>query len=332
MSLYPYLSALKCFYGKVPSDIVLKYPSLIGDVWLRLSDGGWVNGERLARELGVSKVAVWKAMDKLKSLGYSIESGRGRGYRLISSPNLPHPWQVARYLKTKRLGSIIIFIDSVASTQDVIKGMEKEGIVVFAGKQEKGRGRLGRTWLSTEKDLKFSLLLKPQNVPPQRMGLLSLIAGLAVCRAVGGRLKWPNDVLLDGRKVAGILIEGEAQQDRLEKVYVGIGINVNSVKGLGELGATSLKIYYSREFGLAEVAAKVLSSLEPIYTSLVEGRSPLREIKEVMDTLGRRVKVISFDEEFGGVAKDVDENGSLIVDEDSKVRRVSAGDVIHLRA
>ena len=311
---------------------MLRYPSVVGRVWLELSDGGWVNGERLAEELRVSKVAVWKAIRRLKSLGYSIESGRGRGYRLSSSPNLPHPWQVFKHLKTRRLGSTIVFVDRAGSTQDVIRGMEDEGIVVFAGRQEKGRGRLGRTWFSTEKDLKFSVLLKPKNIPPKSMGLLSLMAGLAVCKAVGGRLKWPNDVLLGGRKVAGILIEGEAQQDRLEKVYVGIGINVNSVEGLEGFGATSLKIHHSKEFDLAEVAANVLNSLEPLYLSLQRGESPLREIKEVMDTLGRRVRVLSFDEEFEGVARDVDEDGSLIVDVEGRAKRVSVGDVVHLRA
>lgn len=311
---------------------MLRYPSLIGDVWLKLSDGGWISGERLAEELGVSKVAIWKVIRKLNSLGYSIKSERGKGYRLLSNPNLPHPWQVFKYLRTKWLGSTIIFIDVVSSTQNVIKKMEEEGVVIFAGKQEKGRGRLGRTWFSTERDLKFSVLFKPQNIPPKRMSLLSLVAGLAVCKAIGGRLKWPNDVLLDEKKVAGILIEGEAQQDRLEKVCVGIGINVNSTEGLEELKATSLKVHYSREFVLAEVAAKVLNFLESLYTSLQKGRIPLQEIRKVMDTLGKRVKVISFDEEFEGIAKDVDEDGFLIVDVRGKVKRVSVGDVIHLRA
>lgn len=310
---------------------MLTYPSLIGDVWLKLSDGGLVNGEGLAREMGVSKVAIWKAVDKLRSLGYSIESAKGVGYRLVSSPNIPHPWQVAKRLETRMLGSTIVFLDIAPSTQDIVKRVGKAGAVVFAGRQEKGRGRLGRAWFSTEKDLAFSLSLEPPNIPPYKMGLLSLIAGLAVCKAVGGRLKWPNDVLLGGRKVSGVLIEGEAQHDKLERVYVGIGINVNSTEGLEELGATSLKLHYSTEFNLAEVAARVLNNLEPLYISLIGGRGPIDEIKGAMDTLGKRVKVISFSEEFEGVAKDIDEDGSLIVESGGEVKRVLAGDVIHLR-
>jgi len=310
---------------------VLKHPSLIGRVWLRLAEGVWISGEALSKELRVSKVAIWKAVKKLNSLGYVIESERGKGYRLLSEPNVPHPWRVARNLKTKVIGSFIIFIDEVPSTQDLIKNVKGEGSVLFANRQRKGRGRLGRSWFSTEKDLKLSILLKPSKVPPSNMGFISLIAGLAVCRAIGGRLKWPNDVLLDGKKVAGILVEGEAQQDRLEKVYVGIGINVNSTRGLERFEATSLKLHTSKETDLAELAANVLNHFEPLYFRLLEGKTPLDEVKEVMDTIGRKVRVVSFGEAFGGVAKDVDESGSLLVELNGSLKRVSVGDVVHLR-
>ena len=306
---------------------MLRHPSLVGKVWLSLSEGGWVSGERLAESLGVSKVAIWKAVEKLKSLGYTIRSEKGRGYRLLDEPKVAHPWRVAKRLRTRLLGSEILFVEETSSTQDVIKGMAREGIVAIAGRQEKGRGRLGRSWFSTEDDLKLSVLLKPRNFPPHRLGLISLLAGLAVCRALGGRLKWPNDVLLNGKKVAGILAEGEAQQDRVERVYLGIGINVNSKEELEKFGATSLFLHYSRRFDLADVAAKVLNELEPLY--LEKGR--LKEVKDVMDTLGKRVRVRFFDEEFEGIAKDVDEDGALIVEVNGETRRVLAGDVVHLR-
>lgn len=165
---------------------MLKHPSILGNIWLKLAEGGWISGEAISKQLKVSKVAAWKAVKKLESLGYVIESRKGKGYRLISGPNVPHPWRVAKHLKTKVIGSNIIFINKVSSTQESIKKFEMEGTVLFADKQEKGRGRLGRRWFSTERDLKFSILLRPLNVPPSNMGFISLIAGLAVCKATGG--------------------------------------------------------------------------------------------------------------------------------------------------
>lgn len=321
--------------------VTAESPSQLDLFWKELKKGGFISGEGLSKKLGLSKVAIWKGMKKLTELGYEIETRKGKGYRLVREPNLPYPWKVRDLLRAKVVGRRILFFSEVDSTQRVLRDLamkgEEEGTVVMAKKQRKGRGRLDRVWISTEKDLKLSILLRPETVHPTRLGLLSLIGGLAVSRCVKeAKMKWPNDVLIGGRKVAGILVEASAEADRFNYVILGIGVNVNSTKEdlRGVKDAISMYEMAGEEMDMAEVASSILSNLDDLYLKLVEGRweEMLKEIKERLDTLGKDVLIKGIGEEFRGKAVDLDDRGFLLVRVGDEIKSIMAGDVIHLRA
>lgn len=320
--------------------ITVESPSQLDLFWKELKRGEFISGEELSKKMRLSKVAIWKGMKRLIGLGYEIETRKGKGYRLVREPDLPYPWKVRDLLRAKVIGRRVLFLSEVDSTQRVLRDLamrgEGEGTVVIAGKQKRGRGRLSRTWISTEKDLKLSTLLRPKTVHPSRLSLLSLIGGLAVSYYLKeAKMKWPNDVLIGGRKVAGILVEASAETDRFDYVVLGIGVNVNSSKeDLKEVkNATSIYEETGEEVDIAVAASSILSSLDGLYLKLEEGRweGILEEVKEKLDTLGKEVLIKGIREEFRGKAIDLDDRGFLLVRVGDEVKPVMAGDVIHLR-
>ncbi|MGA2788381.1 MAG: biotin--[acetyl-CoA-carboxylase] ligase, partial [Verrucomicrobiota bacterium] len=214
------------------------------------------SGADLAGQLGVTRAAIWGRIEQLRQLGYEIEAGPHFGYRLVSTPDVLHADDLlARLGKTKVIGRDIRVFEQTTSTNDVIEKLArdgvKEGAVVFAESQTKGRGRLGRKWISPErKGLWFSVLLRP-DLRPQEVTQLTVASATALRRAIQSEtglraeIKWPNDILVGGKKVAGILTELNAELDRVRHVILGIGVDVNL--GAGEFPpelrkvATSLK-------------------------------------------------------------------------------------------
>ena len=204
---------------------------------LRASSGG-VSGAELAGQLGISRAAVWARIEELRSLGYDIEAGPHLGYRLVSAPDALHADDMlARLGKTKVIGRDIRVFEQTTSTNDVVEKLArdgvKEGAVVFAESQTNGRGRLGRKWISPgRKGLWFSILLRPE-LRPQETTQLTVASATALRRAIQSEtglqpeIKWPNDILIGGRKVAGILTELSAEPDRVRHVILGIGVDVN---------------------------------------------------------------------------------------------------------
>src|SRR5215469_11477487 len=192
---------------------------------LRSSTEGGVSGAELSHKLGISRAAVWARIEELRTLGYDIEATPHLGYRLLSSPDTLHADDlVARLGKTKVIGRDIRVFQETTSTNDIIEKLArdkvKEGVVVFAESQTKGRGRLGRKWISPAcRGLWFSVLLRP-DLRPQETTQLTVAAATAIRRAIANatgletKIKWPNDILLGGRKVAGILTELSAELDR----------------------------------------------------------------------------------------------------------------------
>ncbi|MER3536807.1 MAG: biotin--[acetyl-CoA-carboxylase] ligase, partial [Thermus sp.] len=261
------------------------------------------SGEALARRLGVSRAAVHKEARRLRAEGYPVEVSR-EGYRL--SPGAPAPHLLSYPYPFHYLGR-------VDSTQDVLRGLARsgapEGSLVLAEVQEKGRGRRGRVWLSEPgKSLTFSLLLKP-SLPLSGLGLLPLLAGVALAEAVGvGGLKWPNDLLSpDGRKMAGVLLEAEVQGEEVAFALLGVGINVLSAPS----GAAALA-----EWGFAnrrEVLARFLERFFALYPLLFEPQALLDRWRERSLTLGRRVRVVTPKGLVEGVAEEVLPDGSLLV-------------------
>lgn len=309
---------------------------------LRENKGNYISGEELAEPLNISRIAVWKHVQTLRGEGYRIESKPRRGYRLLRSPDLLLPWEIKDGLRATFIGHDIRYFEEVSSTQEVAKKLAnngaKEGVIVIAERQRSGRGRMGRDWFSPTGGVWLSVILRPRtNLQVQRF---TLLAGVAVTRAVNrfygleAKIKWPNDILVNGKKVCGILAEVSAEMDSINYLILGIGVNVNvnlsSAGGKLLQTATSIKDVLGRKVSRVGFVQVMLEELEQLYRLLsVEGFKPiLSEWKERSGTLGARVRVSFRDEEFEGWARDVDEDGFLIVElGDGALRRVVAGDV-----
>ncbi len=302
-----------------------------------------VSGHDLADALGISRNAVWKHVEALRVRGYVIESTHARGYRLMSAPDSLTPDAVGAHLATKWLGRNLICHDVTGSTNDDAGRLAREGAVegtvVLADAQTAGRGRLGRDWVSRPRlNLYASLLLRPA-IAPADAPQLSLVAGVAVADAleregIEAGIKWPNDVLIDGRKVCGVLTEIEAEADMVGSVVVGVGVNLNSVIGdfPEELHdrATSIRMATGRMVDRASFAATLLECFELAYERWREhGFAELKGDWERRSVLiGKPVEVAAASASAQGICVGIDSDGALLLKGDGdEVRRVIAGDV-----
>lgn len=294
-----------------------------------------VSGEQLACELGVSRVAVRKHVEALRELGYGIEARPGEGYRLLSSPDAPIPFEVRSLLA----GDFVTRLEGggvTASTNDDARDFAiagaPEGTVVLARQQTKGRGRMGRTWSSPGGGVYASIVLRPEVELPDAV-VLPLVAGLGVARAlerfgVHALLKWPNDVLApDGRKLGGVLLEGLSEGWRIAWVVAGVGVNVRTAPE----GAAGIDEFADRRVPLAEAAASVLEGVGEAYrTWKTGGFAPFREEYEARAWLSGREVTVS--DAHGGVVasgtvRGIDGQGRLLVETASGVVPVSSGEV-----
>ena len=311
---------------------------------LKDEKGSHISGEELSRLAGVSRAAIWKHIEKLREDGYEIEASPHLGYRLVSVPDNLIPNEIKWGLKTKLLGREIISYKKIDSTNraayDLASKGVKEGSIVLAEEQTKGRGRLGRAWASPpEGGIYLSCILRPR-ISPSEIPKLTLTASVSVARAIRevsgleAVIKWPNDVLIDSKKVCGILLEMKAEQDRLDFVIVGIGINVNTPGRLIPKGGTSVKESSGEEVSRIALTRKVLEDLEEEYLLLSKGGFPkiVEEWKELSHMLGSRVRVALSNREFEGQAIDVDKDGTLLVRTDNGfIEKVFSGDVMMVR-
>ncbi len=302
-----------------------------------------LSGAAEARRLGVTRSALWKQVEALRRMGYEIEAAPRVGYRLTSAPDRPYPWEVRAGLRTKRFGQRVRYLETTASTQDDCRALAEagapEGTLVVAERQEAARGRLCRAYFTPQGGLWCSLLLRPERAPEEVI-LLSLVAAIAVHEAVEevtglrATVRWPNDLLLEGRKFAGILIELASEQDVLRYVILGIGLNVNLRRDdfPEELRpiATSIREALGREAPRVTLLQRLLERLEALYDRyLAEGPDPVIETWLALpNILGQRVTVYAPHETWSGVASGLDREGALLVrTDDGAVRRVVAGDV-----
>jgi BirA family biotin operon repressor/biotin-[acetyl-CoA-carboxylase] ligase len=307
------------------------------DILRVLRQGKPISGETLAKEMGVSRTAVWKYINKLRLEGYQIRSSPRIGYSLADDVDVLLPEDIEEGLRS---GWRIDFHREVGSTQEVARelavGGASEDMVVVAEQQSNGRGRLGRSWVSPLGGVYLSFILRPQ-LKPIEILRLPLLAGVAVAEAlreVSGlqpSLKWPNDVLLGGMKVGGILCELDAETDSVNHIILGIGVNVNNEtpRKLKRI-ATSLKEECGMLFSRAEFIRCLLDKMESLYLkSKHEGFEPiLAAWKKLSSTLGSEVIAGSLGEEIEGKAVDIDRNGALLLRKsDGELVRVVAGDV-----
>jgi BirA family biotin operon repressor/biotin-[acetyl-CoA-carboxylase] ligase len=312
---------------------------------LRESPGGSVSGADLSRQLDVSRAAVWARIEALRELGYDIEASPHLGYRLLSAPDLLHADDLySRLGKTRIVGRDIRVFEQTTSTNDIIARLGRDGIqegaVVFAESQSRGRGRLGRRWISpARKGLWFSVLLRP-GLAPQSATQLTVAAATALARAIalqtglGPEIKWPNDILIRGRKVAGILTELTAELDHIKEVVLGIGVDVNldAAEWPPELRktATSLKIEGGQAVDRAELAVAILRELDADYGRIQEGQFELvaAEWQQRCTTLGREVSIRIGERVIRGRAESLDAEGALLLrTQHGRLERIIGGDV-----
>ena len=307
------------------------------------SHQGYLSGEELSRSLSISRAGIWKHIQELRERGYDIVAVPHLGYQLVSAPDKLFPWEIKFDLKTKRLGKEIIYYDTVSSTMDEAfrLGVEgaAEGTVVCAEGQTQGRGRLGRSWVSPKgKGIYFSVILRPI-LPPQAVSQLTLLSAIAVSEAIKNRtgvsalIKWPNDLLVNNKKLVGILTELSADTDRVKFVVIGVGVNISAVDGALPAHATSLKKEAHKNFSRVELLQEILRCVEEWYVRFQkEGPKPIiKRWKELAGTLGSHIRISNPGETIEGKAIDIDQDGGLLIRKDSGiVVKKMTGDVVQV--
>lgn len=310
--------------------------------YFRKADGNFVSGQQISKDLHVSRTAIWKHINVLKERGYIFESSTRKGYRLIYAPNLLTPLEIDSALHTETFGRHVVYLESTQSTNEEAKKIAREGAeegtIVVAEEQITGHGRLARGFYSPfAKGIWFSLILRPKFFPMEA-SKCTLLAAVGVCRGIrrmglaDAGIKWPNDILVHGKKLVGILTLMSASMEKIDYIIMGIGINTginkNEFPEDFREGATSFLnegINVSRK----DLLAAILGELEKEYSiAQNEGFDKvLDDWRALSVTLGQEVRVIFGDDSYTGKAVDIDRDGCLLVNTGSEVKRVIAGDV-----
>ncbi|MBN2126754.1 MAG: biotin--[acetyl-CoA-carboxylase] ligase [Deltaproteobacteria bacterium] len=313
---------------------------------LRENKGDWVSGEGLSDRLSVTRSAVWKHIRKLREEGYLIESSPKRGYRLQKASQMLLPQEIREGLETEVFGRGEIFhfteIDSTnRKAGELAARGAPEGTLVISEAQSRGRGRMGREWFSPPgKGIYASLILRPPIAPSEAPGITLLTAvavtdSLAALTRLKPAIKWPNDILIGGKKVAGILTEIRMEMDAVDYMVVGLGLNVNVKSFPDPIRETATSI--SREtggvFSRVALLREYLRHFEDHYNAFRRGglHGILKRWRKLSDTIGRRIRVVTLGGEYVGKAEDIDREGFLILKDGSgPPRRIFSGDVMYL--
>lgn len=309
------------------------------------ANGQPLSGQEFADEFDLSRTAVWKYIKEFEEDGYEIISVRKKGYVLVSSPDRVHEALIHQYLMTKRYGRQISHYDTCESTQliahDFAQNGAPDGALIVSEEQTGGKGRLSRPWSSAaHKGIWMSLIVRPALLP-QQAPQMTLVAAVAIVRAIEevvnieATIKWPNDILLAGKKVTGILTELQSDPDRVKAIIIGIGMNINHDENdfSEELRsiATSLKIASGHEIDRAKLIAEILSFLE-LYTNMYEkhGFGPIKLLWEgYSNTAGKRIRAVMLNETIEGLALGISDEGLLEVKlEDGSIRGIYSADIV----
>jgi BirA family transcriptional regulator, biotin operon repressor / biotin---[acetyl-CoA-carboxylase] ligase len=302
-----------------------------------------ISGEKIAHEIGVTRSTVWRWINRLRSVGVKVRGHARSGYRIERIPDVLVADLLGRQLRGTIFGKRICHFFKVDSTNRVALEMgfagEPHGAIVVAEEQSAGRGRAGRAWISERSaGIYMSLLLRPAMTPAQAP-MLTLAAGLAARDAVAEMagdavdIRWPNDVLLDGKKVCGILTEMHAEPDRIRFVVVGIGVNVNQAQMPDEISkiATSVRIATGKSQSRIEIAARLLRQFESYYNQLLaKGAAPLiaRFAQVSSYAKGKNIRVTTAQETFVGKTAGLDASGLLrVTRENGKTETLLAADI-----
>jgi len=305
----------------------------------------YLSGQDLSAKFGISRTAVWKHINKLKEEGYIIESVTNKGYVLIESPDKLQPVEIKELLNTKFVGKDIVYLNSVDSTNSYGKRLAEsdfsDGTVIIAEEQTSGRGRLGRDWVSPMgKGIWMTIMLKP-DIKPNLASQVTLIAAMAVLKGIKAiydidiMIKWPNDLVVNGKKVCGILAELGAEIERVNYLCVGIGINANldenDFKNQSLDMATSLKIAAGMEVERKKLIACILDIFEEYYSMFLEKGNlefMIEEYKKYLINMGKEVRLVTKNEEIHATAEDITNEGHLLVRlDDGTLKEISSGEV-----
>jgi len=304
----------------------------------------YTSGDQISKNLGISRQGLWKHIQELKDSGYEIVAVPHLGYRLISCPDRLFPFELNRDLNTKFIAKKIYYFDYIDSTMNLAMQLgikaAASGTIVLAESQTRGRGRLGRGWFSPKyKGIYLSLILRPK-IPPAVSPVLTLLAAVSICETVKkvldleAQIKWPNDVLIRNKKIAGILTEMNAEVDKVNFVIIGIGLNVNNDKKSLIAGATSLKEQTGHSASRVLILQELLRRIETNYSLLEDkgSRIIIDKWRSFAVTLGKHVKVYCQHKHVEGQAVDIDQDGGLLIRKDSGIiQKVMSGDVMHCR-
>ena len=315
--------------------------------FLKAHESEFLSGQDMSDILKISRVAVWKDIKKIRSLGYKIESKQNLGYRLIDSSELLLPWEITQNLNTKFLGKRVYYFDSTDSTQnfamEIASNDKENGTVIISKKQTVGRGRMKRKWKSPTGGIWMSIIIHPK-FDVSYTTLVPIATSLALCMAIEKilkikpELKWPNDVTLKGKKVAGVLVDTSIISNEIENVVLGIGINFKIKPH--ELASTIKKT--PNFYGVTTLVKKNEKALPLVQQFLYELENVFqlinsRRIKKIKSewtkrssTIGRNVSIITSEGNVNGKAVKIDSDGALIISKGKKAEKILVGDIIRM--
>lgn len=317
--------------------------------FLQTHNTEYLSGQDLSDVLRISRVAIWKHIKKIQELGYIVESKQKLGYKLISNSDALLPWEITRGLKTKVIGQQAYYFDSINSTQIQALKMaadpKNNGAVIVSEKQTGGKGRTGRKWISPKGGIWFSVILYPR-FDISMTTLFPIGAALALSIAlektlkISPELKWPNDVTIKGKKLAGLLVDASFESNRVENLVLGIGINFNvdakqiekKLKNTPNFYGVASLSEQKKKVKPVELVQSFLAELEKIFQMLNsrETKKIISEWTRRSSTIGMNVEIDTSDGKVKGKAIKIDDDGALIVAKGNSTERIVAGDVNHL--
>lgn len=311
---------------------------------LKTHETEYLSGQDLSDVLKISRVAVWKHIKKIRTLGYKIESKQKLGYRLVELAKKPFPWEVCQGLETKWIGKRIYYFDTIDSTQTFaleIASDKEDGTVIIAQKQTKGRGRMKRRWISPEGGIWLSIIIKPK-ADASLATIFPLAVSVALSRAIQDtlgvkpELKWPNDLLINGKKIAGILVDASLTSNQIDYMVLGIGINFDvpvksiekKIKNTGNYSGVA-SLTNTNTGDSIPLIQSFLSRLEESFESLTSNKKKiLNQWSRRSSTIGNNITVKTEEGKIRGKATKIDSDGALILKSKNKTHRILAGDII----
>ena len=317
--------------------------------FLQTHNTEYLSGQDLSDVLRISRVAIWKHIKKIQELGYVVESKQKLGYKLISNSNLLLPWEITNGLKTKTIGQQAYYFDSLESTQNQALKMAdnhtNNGSVIIAEKQTGGKGRSGRKWISPKGGIWLSLILYPK-FDISITTLFPIASSLALSKSIeqvfkiSPELKWPNDLTIKSKKIAGMLVDVSLESNKIEKLVLGVGINFDvDTKSIEKKLKNTPNFYgvaslgdYKKDVMAPYFVQVFFTELEKIYESLnkKDTKKIISEWTKRSSTIGKEVEIETVNGKIKGKAIKIDDDGALVINSNNKITKVIAGDVIHL--